>query len=63
MEEAETEAVRPTEVTEAALEEDPKATEAADPTTEFSWSILHKFFFSCKKLKIIKKNPRLYGCK
>ncbi len=48
---AETEAVRPTEVAEAALEEDPEATEAADPTTEVSRSIL-SYFFSCKNKKL-----------
>jgi uncharacterized protein YciI len=48
---AETEAVRPIEVAEAALEEDPEATEAADPTTEATLS----YFFHVKTKKNYKK--------
>ncbi len=58
MEVAETEAVRPTEVAEAALEEDPEATEAADPTTEVSRRSL-SYFIHVKTKKIIKKT---LGC-
>ncbi len=52
-EDAETEAIRPTEVGEAALEEDSEATEAADPTTEATSSIFS--YFSNVKTKNYKK--------
>jgi uncharacterized protein YciI len=48
---AETEAVRPIEVAEAVLEEDPEATEAADPTTEATLS----YFIHVKTKKNYKK--------
>jgi hypothetical protein len=41
---AEIEAARPTEVAEAALEEDPEASEAADPTTKAPRRTLSFFF-------------------